>query len=217
MDSDKDIFIRNLTLDSCDTCLTFLQKKIGDVSCVIWDAALVLAKYLDKTSQKNKWLKGKRVLELGAGLGCAGIVAACFGAHVVLTDLATVLPMLEKNIKANEKQWKSLGGVAEAQVLEWGKEVNNLNFKPEIILLTDCVYYEESVKPLLDTMEVFFNNEGTYAILSQEERDTPKQVSVWKEFITKLNERFKVEKIPMAEQHSTYSSPDIHLMKISKK
>lgn len=50
--------------------------------------------------------------------------------------------MLEKNIKANEEQWKSLEGVAEAQVLEWGKEVN-LNFKPEIILLADCVYYQE--------------------------------------------------------------------------
>lgn len=79
MDSDKDIFIRDLVLDSCDACLTFLQKKVGDVSCVIWDAALVLAKYLDKTSQKTKWLEGKQVLELGAGLGCAGITAACLG------------------------------------------------------------------------------------------------------------------------------------------
>lgn len=59
-----------------------------------------------------------------------------------MTDLENALPMLEKNIKANEKQWKSLGGVAKAQALEWGKEVK-LNFIPDIILLTDCVYYEE--------------------------------------------------------------------------
>ena len=79
MDDDKAVFIRELELDSCRTSLTFVQKKVGDVSCVIWDAALVLAKYIDVTSQKSKWLQGKKVLELGAGLGCAGITAACLG------------------------------------------------------------------------------------------------------------------------------------------
>lgn len=50
--------------------------------------------------------------------------------------------MLEKNVKANENQCTKFGGSAKAQVLEWGKELA-LNFKPEIILLTDCVYYDE--------------------------------------------------------------------------
>ena len=65
-----------------------------------------------------------------------------FRASVVLTDLENTLPMLERNIDLNKKQWKTLGGTAQAQVLEWGKKIN-LKFKPEIILLTDCVYYEE--------------------------------------------------------------------------
>ena len=72
------------------------------------------------------------------------------------------------------------------------------------------------MKPLLDTLEVLLNDGAAYAILSQEERDTPKQIAVWKEFLTELNQRFKVENVPMAEQHPTYSSPDIHLMKIFK-
>lgn len=50
--------------------------------------------------------------------------------------------MLEKNIQVNEKHWKRLGGLAIAKTLEWGKE-RNIEFRPEIILMTDCVYYEE--------------------------------------------------------------------------
>ena len=56
------------------------QKEIGDVNCVVWDAALVLAKYLEKRcSSDENFLKGKRIVELGAGLGCVGLVAAFYG------------------------------------------------------------------------------------------------------------------------------------------
>ena len=34
-------------------------------------------------------------MELGAGTGLVGLVAAAMGAHTVLTDLATVIPRLE--------------------------------------------------------------------------------------------------------------------------
>ncbi|XP_014218219.1 protein-lysine methyltransferase METTL21D-like [Copidosoma floridanum] len=216
MDNDNDEFVREVELESCGVTLKFVQKNVGNVSCVIWDAAIVLAKYLDFTSKTNRWLQGKKVLELGAGLGCAGLTAACLGANVVLTDLKDTLPMLEKNVKVNKDSLAGLGGTAEAQVLDWGKEVK-LNSKYDIILLTDCVYYEKSVQPLLCTLEIFCDADcGTYTILSQEERDTPKQVVVWKQFLTELKKRFEIEYIPVSQQHPTYSSADIHLIKIHK-
>jgi predicted nicotinamide N-methyase len=77
---DKGFFTRTFYVNSCSRSLTLCQKEIGDVSCVVWDAALVLAKYLDtKCNKMQDWLRGRSVVELGAGLGCVGLTAACFG------------------------------------------------------------------------------------------------------------------------------------------
>ena len=56
------------------------RKEVGDVSCVVWDAALVLAKYLEaRCNDMLEWLRGRSVVELGAGMGCVVLTAACFG------------------------------------------------------------------------------------------------------------------------------------------
>lgn len=73
-------FVRNFEIESLNTTLKMQQKTVGDVSCVIWDAAIVLSKYLEILCEANKdYLKNKTLIELGAGLGCLGLVASCFG------------------------------------------------------------------------------------------------------------------------------------------
>ena len=52
--------------------LNIHQAYIGDVGCVVWDAAIVLVKYLEKSRKED--LDNKKVLELGAG---TGIVSLC--------------------------------------------------------------------------------------------------------------------------------------------
>ena len=65
-------------------------------------------------------LEGKRVIELGAGAGLAGIVAAQLGAAVVVfTEIAKVLPVLQQNIKAN---LPDAVGAGEEGGLEGGNE-----------------------------------------------------------------------------------------------
>jgi len=75
-----DTYFRHLDLESIDVTLNFCQYEYGDVNCVVWDAALVLAKYLETLFLKeNKTFESKNVIELGSGLGCVGLAAACFG------------------------------------------------------------------------------------------------------------------------------------------
>uniref|UniRef100_A0A0B7A2E0 Methyltransferase small domain-containing protein n=2 Tax=Arion vulgaris TaxID=1028688 RepID=A0A0B7A2E0_9EUPU len=61
---------------------TIHQNFLGlGVSAFVWDSAVVLAKYL----AKNRHLvHGKKVIELGAGTGLTGLVAAALGKHSFL-------------------------------------------------------------------------------------------------------------------------------------
>lgn len=73
-------FVRNFEINTLNIVLEIQQKTVGDVSCVIWDAAIVLSKYIEILCNSDKnYLKNKQVVELGAGLGCSGLVASCFG------------------------------------------------------------------------------------------------------------------------------------------
>lgn len=77
---DTDPYFRHFDLESINVTLKFCQHEYGDVNCVVWDAAIVLAKYLETLYIKqNEKFESKNVIELGSGLGCVGLTAACFG------------------------------------------------------------------------------------------------------------------------------------------
>ena len=59
------------------------QSYIGDVGHVVWDAAIVLSKFLDgkyfEDAEGRNVLASKSIVELGSGTGLVGIVAAMKG------------------------------------------------------------------------------------------------------------------------------------------
>ena len=73
------VFVREVEKND-DSVLKIHQSEVGDVGCVVWDAALVLSKYLETADFENgQGLEGKSVIELGAGTGIVGLMAASFG------------------------------------------------------------------------------------------------------------------------------------------
>ena len=125
----------------------------------IWDGAILLAKYLELHSDI---IKGKRVLELGSGPGFVGIAAglAC-ASEVILTDLQYCLPLMDENVQRNMSCAKSSGCERmECRVLDWFHPPTHLSQvgfaldqAPDVILVADCVWLEELVAPLIQTIQ----------------------------------------------------------------
>ncbi|KAF8935214.1 putative methyltransferase-domain-containing protein [Dissophora ornata] len=99
----------------------------GGVGSTIWDAAIVLAKYLERASDllastSTTGQQAINVLELGSGTGIVGLAVARMlsakgmkGSKVVLTDKENVVPLLQRNVEKNA----SSGIDIEARVFDW--------------------------------------------------------------------------------------------------
>ena len=110
---------------------------------VLWPSAIALAHDL-----ALRELAGKRVLELGAGTGLPGIVAASLGAHVVQTDRqALVMHVCRQNAERN--------GVTTIvhRLADWTQWEDTAQY--DVILGSD-VLYTTALHPAL--MHIFLAN-----------------------------------------------------------
>lgn len=214
------MFTREIEFPSVGKSLLLSQENEGDVGCVVWDAAIVLAKYLENqcflqkpqnSDMKKPLLFGCHVVELGAGTGCVGLAAALLGAsHVTITDLPQFIPLMEKNIIQNQD---NLQCVVEVRELTWGNmEQGSAVSTPDTIVLADCIYYEESLEPLVSTLRSLCESDTTI-IVSYEERTTGDKPWLQCRFFELMEEHFRKYKVPPKEQHELYRSRDIHIYK----
>ncbi|XP_069772698.1 protein N-lysine methyltransferase METTL21D isoform X3 [Narcine bancroftii] len=131
------------------------QRGAGGVGFVVWDAALVLAKYLETSSfyQGNHHVfSGKNVVELGSGTGVVGLMASTLG----------------------------------------GETVKDLPSDPDYILVADCIYYEQSLEPLLRTMKDL-SGKMTCIILCYEERTMGNNPKIERRFFEPFKDRVPEE------------------------
>ncbi|XP_066492472.1 protein N-lysine methyltransferase METTL21A [Tiliqua scincoides] len=174
-------------------------KQLG-VAAVVWDAAVVLCTFLEMGSID---LRGRLVIELGAGTGLLGIVAALLGAHVTITDRKAALDLLELNVQANLPA--DLQPRTTVKELTWGQGL--AGFPPgayDFILGADIVYLEETFADLLLTLE-HLSSDHTVILLScrlRYERD--------QKFLKMLQGRFSV--------HEVFYDPsnDVHIFKAQR-
>ncbi|XP_071320422.1 protein N-lysine methyltransferase METTL21A [Trachinotus anak] len=174
-------------------------KKLG-VAAVVWDAAVVMCMYLELGQVE---LQGKLAIELGAGTGLVGIVAALLGAKVTITDRQPALDFLSANVKDNLPPDSQ--GSAIVSELTWGER---LDLYPaggfDLVLGADIVYLEDTFVPLLQTLE-HLCSDTTVVLLAckiRYERDT--------NFLSMLKQKFRVEEVRYEKQR------DIHIYKAWK-
>lgn len=121
----------------------------------LWPSAALLSRFVLCAPQT---VSGKRVLELGAGTGLSGIVAAglCSPACVTLTDLAgSVLANLQRNVAANLKAFGAVPVLAAE--LSWGRAPRDIAAAPaawdfDVVLAADCLYAESHVGDFFATL-----------------------------------------------------------------
>uniref|UniRef100_A0A8D3CX11 Valosin containing protein lysine (K) methyltransferase n=1 Tax=Scophthalmus maximus TaxID=52904 RepID=A0A8D3CX11_SCOMX len=214
----REYFVREVERND-GRALKVKQCYLGDVGCVVWDAAIVLAKYLetkqfyDPPGGVDVWA-GRSVLELGAGTGVVGLMAATLGAQVTLTDLEDLQTLLKVNIHENQALVSS--GSITAKVLKWGEDVSDFLPPPQYILMADCIYYEQSIVPLVESLKLLSGPE-TCIICCYEQRTEGVNPKVEREFFELLKQHFRCEEIPLDRQDPEFSSPDIHILHIRTK
>ncbi|KAL7407440.1 hypothetical protein ABVT39_008405 [Epinephelus coioides] len=156
------------------------------VAAPVWEAALNLCRYLEEQSVE---LRGKRIIELGAGTGVVGILAARLGADVTLTDLPLALPQLQANVSANMPSdgWPSTPPAV--LPLSWGEDHMNFPSDWDLVLCADIIYLPETYPLLVDTLAHLCMNVAVVYLSSKmrKEHETPSFYEVF------LPSRFNVE------------------------
>lgn len=168
-----------------DNAVIYLSPRFGDIvlqladpkpddnrlfSHFLWNAGLQLAEFMEEEEGGLWSVQGKRVLELGAGTGLAGIVAALMGAReVVVSDYPAeeVLANISTNVVHNvEKRRETMGHIGNVVVEghEWGilddgfSESNKEAF--DVLLVADCLWMPWQHANLLKSIRWFLNPEG---------------------------------------------------------
>ncbi|KAG9348707.1 hypothetical protein JZ751_029024 [Albula glossodonta] len=180
--------------------LTQDWRRLG-VAAVVWDAAIVLSMYLELGEIE---LRGKPAIELGAGTGLVGIVAALLGANVTITDREPAMELLRANVRDNVSPEQQ--GAVTVSELTWGEGLERYpKGGYDIILGADIVYLVETFPALLQTLE-HLSSDRTAVLLScriRYDRDTA--------FLNMLRQKFSVEEVHYDAQR------DIHIYKAVKR
>jgi len=174
---------RELALGTESVVVAEAPARLG-IGGKLWDAALALLAHVGSTAGTDECVAGKRVLELGSGVGAVGIGAKLFGAQrVTLTDVAAVVSLLEANIELNNVEDVT------AVALDWFEDVPQavLDEPFDLILASDVVYDPDLHAPLLKTLEVLL--ERVPVCLLAHRKRNPHDA----EFFGALRARFEVE------------------------
>jgi len=140
----------------------------GRLGATVWPSSIALASLLAGSTYRSS-IQGKRILELGSGCGLPTLTAkeVCNAEQVLATDYWE----REGLVVGNRLVPKDLFGVnlaynvgCDPRNLDWHDELNvfevSTDFKPDVIVGSDIVYYPDDIEPLLQTLDILLKNGG---------------------------------------------------------
>ena len=143
----------NLLLKDAATPFPFWAK--------IWPSAKAMSFFL---KQEPGWVEGKRVLELGAGIGLPSFTIAKYPCELIISDYSTdAVALIEKNIHHLRLQH------AKAMRLDWNSFPDNIG--ADTILLSDINYDPDQFGSLQELIRRFLQ-QGSNVVLATPQRIT---------------------------------------------
>ena len=120
----------------------------------VWPSSRALTTFLE---QNKELVKGKQVLEIGAGTGLPSFSVAPTAASVIISDHAPdAVELMKKNIS-----FLGLANV-KAMCLDWNQIPEEL--KADTVLLSDINYAPDQFGPLIKLIHRFLEKESTVVI-----------------------------------------------------
>ncbi|XP_038223460.1 methyltransferase-like protein 22 [Zerene cesonia] len=136
------------------------KTKIALVGLQVWRGAFLLGDLLIHLGVRGD-LKGKTVLELGAGTGLTSFVAAIYAKKVVCTDIDVggILELIKINAKCNEKLIKSQFKVLPLDFMntDWNSILLREIQQTDIIIAADVIYDDDVTAAFVATIQKMLN------------------------------------------------------------
>lgn len=133
-----------------------------DTGCTVWSAGIWLADACARADTGvPDLIAGRRLLELGAGTGIAGLAAASAGAaEVVLSDREKRLSLLKRNVSRNGWVALKAGARPRCVALDWAQPAEALEdserlgggYAADLIVGADLVHDTAQCGPLVTTV-----------------------------------------------------------------
>jgi predicted nicotinamide N-methyase len=115
----------------------------------LWPSARALSMFIGTRDD----LEGKRVLDLGCGLGAVGIACAAMGARVVVADLlCEAISLAERNARRNELE-------VEARVVDWNHPPDDLGTFDRIVA-ADVLYGDGMLAAIIRFLRAHLKEDG---------------------------------------------------------
>jgi|Transcript_6521 protein N-lysine methyltransferase METTL21A len=149
--------------DARDVRVCVRQNRDGDIEVDptarwVWDCAPKTCEHL--CARAEELVRGKRVVEIGAGTGLPGLVCAQLGAtSCTLTDLPSELKLLEENVASNDTR----SCAVDVDALAWGNLSERFQRERfDLCVCSDVLYHQplDVFRKLADTLKAVVKKPG---------------------------------------------------------